>query len=510
MRQIIGIILIVLGILVGVKLAMSSSGQSDQQTSQERGPYGTTGYGKGKVVGRYSAPFVLLGIGLRLLMSGGSAGSISLSFPKRSGSSSSAGDPRFRGGQNTFASNPAKLDLNFFQWLAGQPAHIGLYIAFAFLGLILLTVKWIPGLAVLVAAGITFWRSRQDMRRKFFVGDVCPGVVISAQQGLVAVWTDLKAAANIPRPAIKILRQPLRRIRLYQLQDGMRVASVAEYYGQAQETTWKNFFPEVIPCVIHDEAENQRILDSISEEQWQALDAGLARIPAPNPGLYRLWGNALDSDVSAAVPWLQRTWVRVGLIAFACFGIGIIALQAWAKSSREKREQRAETVQSHPARSTTPAPLPAHKQSRDLTGRTLTFTNLMGDVVTDIALIKADYSSLTYKDQGVEKSMALALVPVEIQDSLEIPHAWHGYRAAQNHVVTAKHLATPSAGPTESTPTASAYQPGQKVYARWAGSWVSGTIIEPFGRNAMSYRVQLDGPRFRQPMVLSTNLLSPR
>lgn len=427
MRQILGILCIIGGIAFAVAMLnkQPAGGSADKSDALKRG----------------SPPVALIALGIRLLLSGGSAGSISLSFPKRAGNSSVTGDSRLRGGQNTFASNPAKLDLNYFQWLATHPAHIGLYLTFAFVGLILLVVKWLPGLAVLVAVGITFWRSRQDLRRKFFIGDVCPGVVISAQQGLVAVWADLKAAANIPRPAIKILRQPLDKIRLYQLQDGMRVASVAEYYGQAQETTWKNFFPEVIPCVVHDEAENQRILDSISEEQWQALDAGLARIPATHPGLYRLWGNTLDNDVSAAVPWLQRRWVRVGLVVFACFGIGIIAMNSWANHSKEKREQSALAQQNNPAPSPVAEPSPDSAPSRE-----------------------------------------------------DLPTR-----------PTAR-----AAAPTEGKPATGLYQPGQKIYARWAGSWIAGTIIEPFSRVGMSYRVQLDDPRFRQTMVLSTNLLSPR
>lgn len=54
-----------------------------------------------------------------------------------------------------------------------------------------------------------------------------------------------------------------------------------------------------------------------------------------------------------------------------------------------------------------------------------------------------------------------------------------------------------------------AYKIGQKIEANWAGGWIPGMILEPFGM-WMSYRVQLNDPRFRSPMVLSTNLLRPQ
>jgi len=58
--------------------------------------------------------------------------------------------------------------------------------------------------------------------------------------------------------------------------------------------------------------------------------------------------------------------------------------------------------------------------------------------------------------------------------------------------------------PASSPVTASPYNIGDKVQANWGGKWTSGkiTTINPGGFSLM---VQLDDPRFPQPIVLATN-----
>lgn len=499
MKKILGLICIAASIALGVAMFKQQSNDSSGN--------------RGNQLTRHSAPVVLLGLGLRLLLSGGgSGGSISLSLPKRSGN---GGSPALRGGQNTFASNPAQIDLNFAHWLAANPRHIVFDSVLAGGGLLLLLIKWQAGVALLIATGIVIYRTRNDMRGKFYRGDVCPGVVLSAESGLVAVLADLKAATNIARPALKILKQPLGKIKAYALQDGMRVATVAEYYGNADQTTWKNFFPEVIPCSVHDAAENQRVLDSIPEEQWQALDQHLSQLPEPRPGLYRLWGNNLSADLSASVPWLQRKAVRIGLMVFAVLGGLIIFMQASVLWNERSREQRAQSLASQEHLSTTPTASPPASQSNlDLRGKIVTVTNRSGKVFADIKLIEANPHTLVYSHQGRQQRLPLISLPVEFLDSLEIPKDWAGYRAAANNFPgSASNDLTPAqpkpAAAPVAAPAGEAYKPGQKIYAQWAGRWIPGTVIEPFGIG-MSYRVQLNDPRFRNSMVLSTNLLRPQ
>lgn len=503
MKKIFGLICIIGSIALGVAMFKQQAGDSSDN--------------KGNKVTRHSAPVVLLVLGMRLLFAGGSGGSISLSLPKRSSqrdiSAGLPGNPALRGGQDTFATNPAQLDLNFIHWLAANPRHIVFYAATGLTGLVLFVVKWQVGVALLIAGGIAFWRTRQDMRRKFVIGDVCPGVVLSAEKGLVAVLTDLKAATNVARPAIKILKQPLRKIKIYALQDGMRVASVAEYYGNVHETTWKNFFPEVIPCSVHDEVENQRILASIPEAQWQALDQHLAQIPEPNPGLYRLWGGNLAADVGAAVPWLQRKAVRIGLIVFACLGLAIVFMQASVRRAEQARDQRELTASSSVAPSPNPISHPApngRQPELDLRGKTVSVTNFFGRVYENIQLLGANPSVLYYQvdGDGMRRSESLASLPVGFLDSLNIPKDWAGYQAAVQRASWDNNSPPPPRSSAPAAAKANGYTVGQRIYAQWAGKWIPGTVVANF--SPFSCRVQLEDPRWRNPIVLSTNLLRPQ
>lgn len=497
MKALIGIVCIIASIVLAVVMYK-------QQPADASGS-------KADVLKRNSPPVVLLVIGLRLLLSGGSAGSVSLSFPKRSGPA--GGGVGNRSSQDTFATNPARLDLSFAYWLAANPRHIAFYAAAGLIGLVLLVVKWQVGVALLIAGGIAFWRTRQDMRRKFVIGDVCPGVVLSAEKGLVAVLADLKAATNVARPALKILKQPLSKIKVYALQDGMRVAAVSEYYGNVQETTWKNFFPEVIPCSVHDEAENQRMLDSIPEAQWQALDQHLAQIPEPNPGLYRLWGGNLAADVGAAVPWLQRKAARVGLIVFACFGLLMIVMQATVRRAEQARDQRelATPAATTPAPTSIASPAAASRQRLDLGGKIVSVTNRFGRVYENIRLIEVSPLVLSYQVNGMRRSEPLASLPVEFLDSLDIPKEWSGYQIAAHRAsqdIEGVPTQPPVQNPAAVVTKTSGYAVGQRIYAHWSGKWIPGTVVANF--SPFSYRVQLEDPRFRQPMVLSTNLLRPQ
>lgn len=75
----------------------------------------------------------------------------------------------------------------------------------------------------------------------------------------------------------------------------------------------------------------------------------------------------------------------------------------------------------------------------------------------------------------------------------------------------ARHIPPPPSAPPRASPgqapVPALYKAGQRIQARWAGSWISATVIEPLG--PFSYRVQLNDPRFPTPIVLSTNLLRP-
>jgi hypothetical protein len=420
MRKIVGILFIVLAVISGINVARQlAAGEPDRQRGNEA-------YERGRSAAKV-APIFLLGLGLWMLR--GSRPDFTPPPPRPISSSARpptlpAGHPDLRGGQDTFATNPAQLQVSFGRWLAVHPVVPTIIAILILAGVGLLFVKYQVGIILLLSAGIVFWQNHREIKHKYFAGDVCPAEILSAAEGLVAVYTDLAANSAGPYPVIKIIKQPLHKM-AEPPADGQRVAAVALYCGEASKAVWNDFDPEVINCVVTDPAEIERVLMSIPEDQWQTLGNGLTHIPEARIGLYPLWAQSAAAPASLpSFPWWKRTSAKVGLLlAGVCvLGFALLLVAPWLRSSATKNRS------AHPAgfpRATAPN-LPPSRQ-----------------------------------------------FPSGVSDNL------------------------------------GAYKVGRKIEANWAGGWIPGTIVEPFGRG-MSYRVQLEDRRFPHPLVLSTNLLRPQ
>ena len=235
MKRIIGLVLVVLAIVgtVGV-IRNSSQGAATPAT-------GNSAYDSGRQAGKKTAPVVLVVmglVGLWLLLK--SDDEMRPAAPQRQ--APAARSPSLRAGQNTFASNPALLRLNTGQWLAANSWVLIVSSCFAIAGVVFLFIKLPVAIVLLITAIILIVQKTRQARQKFFMGDVCPGVVLYAEQNLVAVFTNLKAGGNAARPAVKILKQPLRRFTTEPAYDGMRVAAAALYYGRRAAGGVAGFF----------------------------------------------------------------------------------------------------------------------------------------------------------------------------------------------------------------------------------------------------------------------------
>jgi hypothetical protein len=420
MRKIVGILFVVLAVISGINVARQlAAGEPDRQRGNEA-------YERGRSAAKV-APIFLLGLGLWMLR--GSRPDFTPPPPRPISSSARpptlpAGHPDLRGGQDTFATNPAQLQVSFGRWLAVHPAVPAMLAILVLAGVGLLFVKYQVGIILLLSVGIVFWQNHREIKHKYFAGDVCPAEILSAADGLVAVYTDLAANSAGPHPVIKIIKQPLHKM-AEPPADGQRVAAVALYCGEASKPVWNDFDPEVINSVVTDPAEIERVLMSIPEDQWQTLGNGLTQIPEARIGLYPLWAQSAAVPASLpSFPWWKRTSAKVGLLlAGVCvLGFALLLVAPRLRSSATKNRS------AHPPgfpRATAPN-LPPSRQ-----------------------------------------------FPSGVSDNL------------------------------------GAYKVGQKIEANWAGGWIPGTIVEPFGRG-MSYRVQLEDRRFPHPLVLSTNLLRPQ
>jgi hypothetical protein len=195
--------------------------------------------------------------------------------------------PLLRTEENTFAANPARLRIKAWLWLSANPGVFFILAAAILSGAVASFFKPLIGAALILSGIFVGFLTVRSARKKFLIGAVCPGVILSTEDGLVAVFTDLKTSSGAFRPAVKIVRQPLHRFAAEEIYDGMRVATVATFHGGASAPAWKNFSPEVIGCVVRNDELVTRSFESISEDQWQAMEVYLSRVTQKNPGLYR-------------------------------------------------------------------------------------------------------------------------------------------------------------------------------------------------------------------------------
>jgi hypothetical protein len=319
-------------------------------------PSNSAAYEQGRAIGKYAVPVVLAVLVLFILSRLRQSSDRPPAPPARRSASSALPrprDPSLRGGQNTFASNPARLQLGASQWLAANPWVPAAAACLGVIGIILLFIKAAPGIVFLIVAGLLVFRQVKQAKQKFFMGDVCAGVVISAQHNLVGVFTDLVAGGNVPRPAIKILKQPLHRMTTEPAFDGMRVAAVALYFGNVRQQAWQDFMPEVINCVIRDPDQIARVVGSISEQQWQALDTYLSQVPEARPGLYRMWNLApaaaghAEPVYSTGRPWFRSAPAIVALTVFgSIIGLMLVVsvLGSFLRAMDARKAGRGRTI----------------------------------------------------------------------------------------------------------------------------------------------------------------------
>lgn len=465
MKRIIGLVLVMLAIAgtIGVvrKFAQDKDAPARTQTS------GSAAYQQGQKVGKYSAPFlmVLLGIyGLRLMMSSSDAPRPTEPAVRRSPTSHlpPPGDPSLRGGQDTFATNPAMLKLSAWQWLAANPSAIYVALGMAVVGLAVMFIKFPIGAVLLASSVIFLYREIREAKQKFFGGDVCPGIVLSAEQNLVAVYTDLVAAGSRPYPVIQIMKQPLHRMTTGQAYDGMRVATAALYLGDVKADAWRNFWPEVINCVVHDPTEIERVLGSISETEWQMLDACLAQIPEAKLGLHHISPASLATVVAeeaqAAYTSTEsgfaptRPWYKSPVVIIAGAAVGVVAILT------------------------------------------------IGSIVI-VAMNRPKPHTSPFPNHA-----PAAMQPSATPRSASVQPPPNPPAAAQPAPASP---ATPNAtSPATTMPTAQ-YVVGSAVEANWAGGWIPGKVIRinPGGHSVM---VQLEDQRFPHPIVFSMSQLRPK
>ncbi len=117
--------------------------------------------------------------------------------------------------------------------------------------------------------------------RLMVYGCANPGVVVDAENNLVAVMTDLDCGGGDEYWVIKILKQPLGKMTGGPPQDGMRLGSVAGYMGDPKNGHWDTFEPSVVNCITRDKKRIKKVLSTFSARDWAMLNEGLKEVPTP-------------------------------------------------------------------------------------------------------------------------------------------------------------------------------------------------------------------------------------
>ena len=203
------------------------------------------------------------------------------------------------------ASNPGKLLVSPFLYVRAYPFF---FVFCSICALVSLLLCFLHQVFIFLVVGsiLLSWRMWFKTRFDFVGGCINPGVVVSLDPPIVAVSTNLGRANGglVGTPVIAIDRQPLKYMLGGMPQMGQRVATVATYVPATDVAThWGGCDVKLPACVTRDQAELDRIYQSIDETDWLELEQGLRQIPPPlDTGEYRVFH---DDEPAPTEEWLN-------------------------------------------------------------------------------------------------------------------------------------------------------------------------------------------------------------
>ena len=172
------------------------------------------------------------------------------------------------------STNPGRLSINpFLYWYCFPFWPTVLLIGTLVFTYPAITVhySWSGAAFMFALAKFLYWLQIVD---HFRCGCLCPAVVISRERQLVAVYTDLSSGYG-SYPAVKVLRQPLRRMPGGVPPKGTRLAAIAFYSQGNDPERFKTCDPKVVNCATTNQSKLNKALKSIADEEWKALLAAV-------------------------------------------------------------------------------------------------------------------------------------------------------------------------------------------------------------------------------------------
>lgn len=198
---------------------------------------------------------------------------------------------------HTAASNPGMFRVSLLHYSRAYPKWPLVWFGGLVLSLLLCIVSlWFTISAAFFAFATWFYFN--SVKSQFVAGCVNPGIIVSLQPPLVAVYTDLTKGGS-EFPVVKIQQHPIHRMCTGPAEKGQKVTTVAFYESMEEELEhWTDFRPRLTACATGDRRIVQKQLQSIETEDWAHLKAAISQVPKPlTPGLYRYYPDeALDRD----------------------------------------------------------------------------------------------------------------------------------------------------------------------------------------------------------------------
>ncbi len=191
---------------------------------------------------------------------------------------------------DTYASNPGKVEFNKRVWLK-HFFLVPFLIVLSIITSIILMVMVSLYFSILVFVTIFIHEIYWVKFKEHFTADSNGGVIISTSPPLAAVSTNLsKYGGNYP--VIKIIDFKVRR----PISIGEKIATVAVYKGSGDEMLhWSDFYPLPVEYATNNQDEINTALLSYPSEQWEDIERGVAELKTPYKiGLYKVEKSSSD------------------------------------------------------------------------------------------------------------------------------------------------------------------------------------------------------------------------
>lgn len=154
--------------------------------------------------------------------------------------------------------------------------------------------------ATLALGGILLAVDWLSFRRRMARGRLFPAEVVCESPYVVAVWCDVSPRPADPRPAIRVLRQPLERMTGGAPALGARLAALVSFAGDPHAERWEKVDAVVVNCCVRGRSAIRDSLAAIGDEQWQKLETGLGQLDRRTAlGLFLLGDTAASPEVDA-------------------------------------------------------------------------------------------------------------------------------------------------------------------------------------------------------------------